>query len=135
LGTLDVVVTAAQYGGGRRAGWLSDLTFAVRDAEGPDLLDVGKAYSGLTDEEIRRLTERFKATTTERAGDMHRVEPTVFLEVTFSGIQRSSRHPSGFALRFPRIVRRRRNLALQDIDSTARLEELLAEQQRQRVKR
>jgi len=125
LGTLDVVVTAAQYGSGKRAGWLSDLTFAVRGTDG-ELLDVGKAYSGLTDDEIRALTEHFKETTRSRAGDTHLVEPSVFLEVTFSGVQRSRRHASGFALRFPRIVRRRGDIGLDAIDTVDRLKELLA---------
>ncbi len=122
VGTLDVVVTAAQYGRGKRAGWLSDFTFAVR--RGDDLLDVGKAYSGLTDAEILELTEHFKETSLSRHDDEHRVEPQVILEVAFGGVQRSTRHPSGFALRFPRIVRRRPDLALADIDTVERVEEI-----------
>ena len=129
IGTLDVVVTAAQYGRGRRAGWLSDLTFAVRGDDGT-FVDVGKAYSGLTDAEIRKLTEHFKATTSKRSGDVHVVEPTVILEVAFGGIQRSKRHASGFALRFPRIERRRDDLRPADIDGVDRLEELFRAQKK-----
>ncbi|MEE3151661.1 MAG: ATP-dependent DNA ligase, partial [Acidobacteriota bacterium] len=109
LGTLDVVVTAAQYGRGNRAGWLSDMTFAIRGEDG-NLIDIGKAYTGLTHPEIRTLTEHFKATTSKRSGDVHEVQPTVILEVAFGGIQRSNRYASGFALRFPRIVRQRKDL-------------------------
>lgn len=103
LATLDCVVTYAQYGNGRRRAVLSDLTFAVR--RDGDLVNIGKAYSGLTDVEIENMTEHFKGTTIERHGPVHRVEPTVVLEIAFDRIQESSRHKSGYALRFPRIVR------------------------------
>lgn len=103
LATLDCVVTAAQYGNGKRRAVLSDLTFAVsRDGE---LVNIGKAYSGLTDVEIARLTEHFQQTTVERHGPVHAVEPTVVLEIAFDRIQESKRHKSGYALRFPRIAR------------------------------
>ncbi|HEU4520538.1 MAG TPA: ATP-dependent DNA ligase, partial [Thermoanaerobaculia bacterium] len=99
LATLDCVVTAAQYGNGKRRAVLSDLTFAVRrDGE---LVNIGKAYSGLTDVEIEKLTEHFKATTTARYGPVHTVEPQIVLEIAFDRIQQSSRHKSGYALRFP----------------------------------
>ena len=129
LGTLDVVVTAAQYGRGKRAGWLSDLTFAVRDGD-EALRDVGKAYSGLTDAEIRQLTEQLKLTTRRRLGDIHVVDPSIVLEVTFSAIQRSGRHASGFALRFPRIVRLRQDMGVDDVDSLERLEEMFTAQRK-----
>jgi DNA ligase-1 len=121
--TLDVVITAAERGHGRRANVLSDYTFAVRGPNG-DLLDVGKAYSGLTDVEIQRMTERLEALTVERRGAMNRVRPAVVLEVAFDGIQRSKRHPSGFALRFPRIARVRDDKTPEeadDLDAVARL--------------
>jgi len=127
LGSLSVVVTAAQYGRGKRTGWLSDMTFAVRDADGT-LLDAGKVNSGLTDGELQTLTAHFKSTTTKRTSDTNVVEPTVVLEVTCSAIQRSKRYASGFSLRFPRIVRRRDDLTARDIDGLDRLEELFAGQ-------
>ena len=103
LATLDCVVTCAQWGNGKRRGVLSDLTFAVRrDGE---LVNIGKAYSGLTDAEIAEMTEHFRRTTLELHGPVHRVEPTVVLEIAFDRIQESKRHKSGYALRFPRIVR------------------------------
>ncbi|HET7704939.1 MAG TPA: ATP-dependent DNA ligase, partial [Thermoanaerobaculia bacterium] len=103
LATLDCVVTYAEYGHGKRKAVLSDLTFAVlREGE---LVNIGKAYSGLTDAEIARLTDHFQQTTTERYGSVHRVLPTVVLEIAFDRIQESRRHKSGYALRFPRIVR------------------------------
>ncbi len=121
-GTLDVVVTAAEQGSGRRATLLSDYTFAVRDGE--RFLNVGKAYSGLTDEEIRELTRLFKTLERERYGRVTLVTPQVVLEVAFDGVQKSPRHKSGFALRFPRIVRWRRDKTAEDADTLQRVEEL-----------
>lgn len=120
--TLDVVVTAAERGHGRRAPVLSDVTFAVR--EGERLANVGKAYSGLTDGEIRELTGRFEAAALSRRGPVLAVRPEVVLEVAFDGVQKSPRHSGGYALRFPRIVRWRRDKAPRDIDDLARVEEL-----------
>jgi len=102
--TLDCVVVGAEEGHGRRAGVLSDYTFAVWRGD-DELATVGKAYSGLTDGEIDGMTRRLEEITIERIGGFRRVRPEVVLEVAFDGVQRSSRHASGFALRFPRIVR------------------------------
>jgi DNA ligase-1 len=115
LATLDCVVTYAQYGNGKRRAVLSDLTFAVRrDGE---LVNIGKAYSGLTDVEIAAMTEHFKATTIDRHGPVHRVEPTVVLEIAFDRIQESSRHKSGYAMRFPRIARIREDKTVDQIST------------------
>jgi len=103
--TLDVVVTAVQQGNGKRAGMLSDYTFAVRNGE--EFVTIGKAYSGLTDEEIRTLGARFRKITLARYGPVRAVSPEIVLEVAFDTIQKSNRHKSGFALRFPRIARLR----------------------------
>lgn len=121
-GTLDVVVTAAEQGSGRRATMLSDYTFAVRDGE--KYLNVGKAYSGLTDEEIRELTKVFRSIARERYGRVTIVEPRVVLEVAFDGVQKSPRHKSGYALRFPRIVRWRKDKQAEDADGIERVKEL-----------
>jgi ATP-dependent DNA ligase len=120
--TLDVVVTIAEYGHGKRRGLLSDYTFAVRD-DGR-LVNIGKAYSGLTDVEIRELTQYFLEHTTQDRGFQRDVEPTIVLEVAFNNIQRSDRHDSGFALRFPRIVRLRPDKPVSQIDTLARVREL-----------
>jgi DNA ligase 1 len=124
--TLDVVVTAAEYGHGKRHHVLSDLTFAVRD--GQKLLNIGKAYSGLTDREIAETTALFLSTTLEDQGFRRIVRPELVIEVAFNNIQRSSRHASGFALRFPRIVRMRKDKPVSEIDTLARVEELFANQ-------
>lgn len=125
LATLDVVVTGVERGHGRRNGVLSDYTFAVRASESdPTLLNVGKAYNGLTDLEIAELTERFQAITTERHGRYHAVRPEVVLEVAFDIVQKSARHKAGYALRFPRIVRVRDDKPAVEIDTLQRVREL-----------
>lgn len=113
-GSLDVVVTAAEQGHGRRATVLSDYTFAVRD--GDTFVNVGKAYSGLTDAEIRELTRIFRTLTTGRYGRVSLVKPEVVLEVAFDGVQKSPRHKSGYALRFPRILQWRKDKTVDGID-------------------
>jgi len=131
LATLDVVITGAEYGHGKRAGLLSDYTFAVRGpnyAKTGELLNVGKAYSGVTDAEIAELTEFLKSHTLEEHGHFRTVEPLVILEVAFNNIMRSGRHSSGFALRFPRIIRIRTDKPLSEIDTVERVEEVYQSQ-------
>jgi ATP-dependent DNA ligase len=120
LATLDVVVTAVELGHGKRRNVLSDYTFAVRRSENdPELLNIGKAYSGLTDVEIAEMTEWFRAHTLQEYahGRVRIVEPTVVIEVTFDRVQPSNRHKSGYALRFPRIVRLRPDKNVEEIDT------------------
>ena len=123
LATLDVVITGAEFGHGRRAGLLSDYTFAVRGVDG-ELLNVGKAYSGVTDVEIAELTEWMKAHTLEDYGHFRTVEPLRVIEVAFNNVMRSDRHASGFALRFPRILRLREDKPLEEIDTLERVDEI-----------
>lgn len=127
LATLDVVVVAVEHGHGRRAGVLSDYTFAIRD--GDALRVVGKAYSGLTDREIAELTEWFAAHTVRDRGRYKVVQPRVVLEVAFDAVTRSDRHDSGYALRFPRIKRIRHDKTAQEI-STLRDVEAIYQRQR-----
>ena len=124
LATLDCVVTAVEWGHGKRRGVLSDYTFAVRDEAGDRLVNVGKAYTGLTDAEIATMTEHFLETTVLDRGRIRMVEPDTVVEIAFDSIQRSARHKSGFALRFPRILRLRTDRTPRDIDSLATVEEL-----------
>lgn len=121
-GTLDVVITSAEQGSGRRATVFSDYTFAVRSPEG--FLNVGKAYSGLTDVEVKELTRVLRAASTDRFGPVMVVRPEAVLEVAFDGVQKSSRHKSGYALRFPRILRWRRDKKPGECDDIARVEAL-----------
>jgi DNA ligase-1 len=124
LATLDVVVTAVEWGHGKRKGVLSDYTFAVKDTATGRLVNVGKAYTGLTDAEIAEMTKRFLAMTIEDRGWARAVRPEVVLEVAFDSIQHSGRHASGFALRFPRIVRIRDDKPVDEIDTLERVAEL-----------
>ena len=120
IATLDVVVTAVEVGHGKRRNLLSDYTFAVRrSAEDEELLNIGKAYSGLTDQELTELTEWFKSHTLQEFahGRVRIVEPVVIIEVTFDRVQPSKRHKSGYALRFPRILRLRPEKNLAEIDT------------------
>ena len=126
LGTLDVVVTAVEYGHGKRRGLLSDYTFAVRDKDG--LVTIGKAYSGLTDAELTEMTDWFtRHTIREFAhGRVRLVEPSIVIEVTFDRVQESKRHKSGYALRFPRILRLRPDKKPDEADMLETVQKLVA---------
>lgn len=126
LATLDVVVTAVEYGHGKRIGVLSDYTFAVWD--GDRLVNIGKAYSGLTDAEIAEMTQWFLDHTIEDQGFHRVVEPKIVLEVAFNNMMKSDRHESGYALRFPRIMRLRPDKAAEDADTLKRAREIYENQ-------
>lgn len=115
--TLDCVVVAAEQGHGKRSDVLSDYTFAIRDTESGQLRVLGKAYSGLTDDEIEELTEHFTKNTIRRERRKHHVDPNIVLEIAFDAIRPSPRHDSGLALRFPRIKAIRRDKTIDDIDT------------------
>ena len=122
LATLDVVVTAVEYGHGKRIGVLSDYTFAVW--KGDKLENIGKAYSGLTDSEIAEMTQWFLEHTVEDQGFRRVVEPKIVLEVAFNNMMQSQRHESGYALRFPRIVRLRPDKSAEEADTIERAREI-----------
>jgi DNA ligase-1 len=117
LATIDCVVVGVEVGHGKRHGVLSDYTFAVRDTEADRLVTIGKAYSGLTDAEIAEMTAWFEAHTIQRFGRYRQVEPSVVVEVAFDVIVRSTRHQSGFSLRFPRIAHLRPDKSADEIDT------------------
>jgi DNA ligase-1 len=119
LATIDCVVVGVEVGHGKRHGVLSDYTFAIRDESTGKLVNIGKAYSGLTDAEIAEMTEWFEAHTIARFGRYRQVEPTIVVEIAFDVIVRSKRHGSGFSLRFPRIHALRRDKTVDDIDTVA----------------
>jgi DNA ligase-1 len=135
LATLDCVVVGVEWGHGKRRGVLSDYTFAVRETDAPDarLLTIGKAYTGLTDTEIAEMTEHFTGITLEDFGRYRTVVPEVVVEIAFDRIMRSSRHRSGFAMRFPRIVRLRDDKTPAEIDTLATVEALFGEQASGRI--
>lgn len=126
LATLDVVVTAVEWGHGKRNKVLSDYTFAIR--EGDRLLNVGKAYSGLTDVEIAEMTTWFQAHTIDDRGFRRTVDPQIVLEVAFNNVMRSDRHESGYALRFPRILRIRTDKTPEEIDTLETVREIYERQ-------
>lgn len=128
IATLDVVVTAVEVGHGKRRSLLSDYTFAVRRSdEDGELLNIGKAYSGLTDKELTELTEWFRNHTLKEFahGRVRLVEPSIVIEVTFDRIQPSNRHKSGFAMRFPRILRLRPDKRPEEIDTLETVKRLV----------
>lgn len=145
LDTIDAVIVIAEYGHGKRAGVLSDYTFAVIDEDDDDndknlnnnnnnylensrLKTIGKAYSGLTDKEIDEMTERLREIIIEDNSNRILVKPEIVLEVAFDTIQKSDRHNSGFALRFPRIKNIRTDKGLKDIDTLEKVRQIYKNQ-------
>jgi DNA ligase-1 len=126
LSTLDCVVVGAEYGHGKRNNVLSDYTFAVWDEESGQLKTIGKAYTGLTDAEIAHLTEHFLETAIRQQGRYFEVPPDTVLEIAFDKIQKSDRHNSGLATRFPRIVRIRTDKPVGEVDTLATARKLIA---------
>ena len=129
--TVDAVLTYAMRGHGRRSNLFTDYTFALWDRKdgdiGAELVTFAKAYSGLTDAELREVDRWIKAHTLERFGPVRAVEPRLVFEIAFEGIARSNRHKSGVATRFPRILRWRRDKPAEEADSLQTLEKLLPE--------
>jgi DNA ligase 1 len=136
LDTIDAVIVIAEYGHGKRAGVLSDYTFAVIDDDSnnnnnnsvSNLRTIGKAYSGLTDDEINQMTKRLKSIMIKDEGIRMIVKPEIVLEVAFDSIQKSNRHNSGFALRFPRIKNIREDKNVLDIDSLQKVKQIYEKQ-------
>jgi DNA ligase 1 len=122
--SVDAVLIYAQRGSGRRATLYTDYTFAVWDEKG-NLVPFAKAYSGLTDEEIRQVDSFIRKNTVERFGPVRTVKPELVFEIAFEGIQLSSRHKSGIAVRFPRILRWRHDKKIQEADTLERIRGLI----------
>jgi DNA ligase-1 len=123
--SVDAVMIYAQAGHGRRASLHTDYTFAVWD--GPDLVPFAKAYTGLTDAEIRELDGWIRRNTLEKFGPVRAVKPEQVFELAFEGIQPSPRHRSGLAVRFPRILRWRTDKPASEADTIDTLRALAAE--------
>jgi DNA ligase-1 len=132
LDTIDAVIVAAEYGHGKRAAVLSDYTFAVRDENDNNnnnqLKTIGKAYSGLTDDEINKITKKLKSIMIKDYGYRMIVRPEIILEIAFDSIQKSDRHDSGFALRFPRIKNIRTDKTVMDIDTLLKIKQIYEKQ-------
>jgi DNA ligase 1 len=121
--TLDTVLMYAQRGHGKRSSFYSDHTFGAW--RGDELVPVGKAYSGFTDDELRRLDQWVRNNTVERYGPVREVTPAIVLEIAFDSVHRSTRHRSGVAMRFPRIHRIRWDKPFREADTLEALEKLL----------
>lgn len=134
LDPLDLVITAAEYGYGRRKGWLSDYYLAVRDPESGEFLDLGKTFKGLTDAEIIDLTKRLKESAVIEDGHRVIVIPKIVVEVAYNEIQQSPRYKSQMALRFARITRIRDDKTPQDVDTIQRVREIYDRQFRNKGK-
>jgi len=119
--TLDLVIVAADWGYGRRHGWLSNYHLAARDEASGELVEVGKTFKGLTDSDFREMTERLLALKTEESHGTVQVRPKVVVEVAYSDIQRSPRYAGGMALRFARIVGIRSDKGPEEIDTIANI--------------
>lgn len=129
LDTIDAVILAAEYGHGKRAGLLSDYTFAVKDESNSNQFrTIGKAYSGLNDDEIDKMTKNLRSITIKDEGYRLMVKPQIVLEIAFDSIQKSDRHDSGFALRFPRIKNIRRDKDVDDIDTFQKVKKIYENQ-------
>ncbi|MBB3119002.1 ATP-dependent DNA ligase [Pseudoduganella violacea] len=127
--SVDAVLIYAQTGHGRRASLYTDYTFAVWDGKDGErkLVPFAKAYSGLSDAEIAQVDKAIRSTTIEKFGPVRSVRPTMVFEIGFEGIALSPRHKSGIAVRFPRILRRREDKAIEDADTLGVLQGLLAQ--------
>jgi DNA ligase-1 len=114
--TLDLVVLAAEWGSGRRQGWLSNLHLGARDGHG-GLVMLGKTFKGLTDEMLAWQTARFLEIEDHREGHVVFLDPQIVYEIAFDGVQRSTRYPGGVALRFARVKRYRDDKSREDADT------------------
>jgi DNA ligase-1 len=126
--TIDAVLILAQPGNGKRASLYTDYTFGLWD--NGKLVPVAKAYSGLTDAEIRQVDTFVRRHTVEKFGPVRSVTPELVFELAFEGIQRSGRHKSGVAVRFPRMLRRRTDKRPEDADTLDALRALLPAEDR-----
>lgn len=121
--TADMVLLYAQRGHGRRAGLYTDFTFGVW--QGENLVPVAKAYSGLTDKEFEKINRFIRNNAVEKFGPVRVLKPEIVMEVAFEGINESSRHKSGIALRFPRMKQVRSDKQIKDADTLESLKTLL----------
>lgn len=124
LENLDLVIIGADWGEGRRAHWLASFLLGIRDDEG-NFLEIGKVGTGITDETFRELTEKLTPFIIEQRGKTVTLVPNLVVEVAYEEIQKSPNYESGYALRFPRVVRFREDKSVDEADDVARLHEIL----------
>jgi DNA ligase-1 len=134
LEPLDLVITAAEYGYGRRHGWLSDYYLAARDEGTGELLVVGKTFKGLTDQEIIEMTERLKRLAIREEGHRVVVKPRIVVEVAYNEIQKSPKYKCGMALRFARITRIRDDKSPEEADTIQKVRRIYEKQFEKKAK-
>jgi DNA ligase-1 len=122
LESLDLIVVAAEYGHGRKAGWITSFELAARDEDNEQWVPVGRVSSGASDEQLKELTEEIKPLIISERGRIVDLEPKVVLEVKFNEIQKSQNYASGYALRFPRIIRIREDKGPEEVETLERVE-------------
>lgn len=123
--TLDLVIVGATWGEGRRAHWLGSYLLAVRDPDTGDFLTIGRMATGFTDDQLKEMTSILKPLITEQIGKEVKLKPKIVVEVGYEEIQRSPTYESGYALRFPRLIRIRDDKQVKDADTLQRIEEIL----------
>ena len=134
LEPLDLVIVAAEYGYGRRHGWLSDYYLAARDSQTGDLMPVGKTFKGLTDSEIIKMTKRLKELATKKEGHKIIVTPKIVVEVAYNEIQKSPKYNCGMALRFARITRVRDDKYPEEADTIQKVKQVYEQQFRKKAR-
>jgi DNA ligase 1 len=122
--TLDLLVLAAEWGHGRRTGWLSNLHLGARDEETGEFVMLGKTFKGLTDELLRWQTERFQELAVRQDDWTVYLRPEIVVEIAFDGVQTSPRYPAGMALRFARVLRYRDDKLPGDVDTVQTVREI-----------
>jgi DNA ligase-1 len=127
--TLDLAIVAADWGYGRRTGWLSNVHLAARDETTHELLEVGKTFKGFTDAEFKALTERLLALKIRQTRGTVWVKPEVVVEVAFNNVQSSPQYKSGMALRFARVLRLREDKPVDQVDTLQTLRALMQKEQ------
>ncbi|MCK4429499.1 MAG: DNA ligase, partial [Candidatus Aenigmarchaeota archaeon] len=122
--SLDLVITGAEWGKGRRANWLASFILSVRDGETGELLEIGKMGTGLTDEQFKEMTERLKPLIESEKENILSVKPKIVIEVGYQELQKSPNYKSGFALRFPRLIRVREDKNVEEADTLERIKRI-----------
>ncbi|HHE64809.1 MAG TPA: DNA ligase, partial [Bacteroidetes bacterium] len=122
--SLDLVVTGAEWGQGRRANWLASFILSVRDEETGELFEIGKMGTGLTDEQFKEMTKRLKPLIIREEENTVYLKPKMVVEVGYQELQRSPNYKSGFALRFPKLIEIREDKSAEDIETVQRIERL-----------
>lgn len=128
--TLDLVVIGAEWGYGRRTSFLGSYALACHDPDTGQFLPVGKVATGISDEQLAELTEMFREHVISGSGTSVEIRPHILFEVAFEEIQKSTNYESGYALRFPRLVRVRDDKSLEEVDTLERLEDMYRTQRK-----